>query len=309
MKSYSSDNVQYVNSNGNVNYNWYNNRKAVRPFWGGKCNKVRETPKLESHHQKNKQPFLPYNYGKINTKERTIMEETRTVCFQEVCDFGNLYKAYRKSKCGRGHKASNLKFQAHALDGICQIKQTLEEKTYQVSPYHEFTIYEPKERIIRSCSFKDKIVQHSVCDNYLLPMLKTEFIKTNYAGQIGKGTLFGLDCLKEHMLSAFLKYGYDCWIIKADISKYFYSIDHDLLKDIVKYHVKDEDAYWLCEKYIDSTDGKGLPLGNQISQVFALLYLSGLDHFITEELGIEYYGRYMDDFYLIVPDKEVQSIT
>ena len=232
------------------------------------------------------------------------MEETRTVCFQEVCDFGNLYKAYRKSKCGRGHKASNLKFQAHALDGICQIKQTLEEKTYQVSPYHEFTIYEPKERIIRSCSFKDKIVQHSVCDNYLLPMLKTEFIKTNYAGQIGKGTLFGLDCLKEHMLSAFLKYGYDCWIIKADISKYFYSIDHDLLKDIVKYHVKDEDAYWLCEKYIDSTDGKGLPLGNQISQVFALLYLSGLDHFITEELGIEYYGRYMDDFYLIVPDKE-----
>lgn len=57
--SYNSDNVQYVNSNGNVNYNWYNNVKGVRPFWGGRRNRVGETPKLESHHQKNKQPFLP----------------------------------------------------------------------------------------------------------------------------------------------------------------------------------------------------------------------------------------------------------
>ena len=56
--SYSSNNVQYVNSNGNVNYNWYNNVKGVRPFWDGRRNRVRETLKLESHHQKNKQPFL-----------------------------------------------------------------------------------------------------------------------------------------------------------------------------------------------------------------------------------------------------------
>ena len=106
------------------------------------------------------------------------------------------------------------------------------------------------------------------------------------------------------MYLAYIKYGYDCWIVKADISKYFYNIDHDILKDIVKYHVEDDDVYWLCEKFIDSTDGKGLPLGNQISQVFALLYLSGLDRFITGELGVKYYGRYMDDFYLIVKDKE-----
>ena len=68
VKSYSSDNVQYVNSDGNVNYNWYNNRKAVRPFWGGKCNKVRETLKLESHQQKNRQPFLPLKIGQDKYK-------------------------------------------------------------------------------------------------------------------------------------------------------------------------------------------------------------------------------------------------
>lgn len=197
-----------------------------------------------------------------------------------------------------------MKFQISALDGIYQIKRSLETKTYQVSPYHEFVIYEPKERIIKACSFKDKIVQHSVCDNVLLPNLKTEFIQTNYAGQIDKGTLYGLDCLREQMCLAYLKYGYNCWIVKADISKYFYSIDHEKLKNIVRYHVKDNNIYWLCEKFIDSTQGKGLPLGNQISQVFALLYLSGLDHFITGELGVEYYGRYMDDFYLIVNSKD-----
>ena len=224
--------------------------------------------------------------------------------FEKVSNFGSLYQAYLKSKSGKGFSKSSQKFQVVALDGIHQIKRRLETKAYQVSKYNEFTIYEPKERIIKSCSFVDKIVQHSLCDNVLIPRLGKEFIQTNYGGQIGKGTLYGLECLKAHMYLACCKYGYDCWVIKADISKFFYNIDHDILKDIVRYFVGDIDVYWLCEKFIDSTDGLGLPLGNQVSQVYALLYLSGLDHFITGELGVKYYGRYMDDFYLIVQDKE-----
>ena len=144
-----------------------------------------------------------------------------------------------------------------------------------------------------------------MCDNVLLPKLKPEFIQTNYAGQKNKGTLYGLDCLSAQMQLAYYKYGYNCWIVKGDVSKYFYSIDHARLKDIVRYFIEDNDLYWLCEKFIDSTNEEvGLPLGNQISQVFALLYLSGLDHFVTGELGVKYYGRYMDDFYLIVENKQ-----
>lgn len=224
--------------------------------------------------------------------------------FEKVVDFGNLYQAYLKSKSGKGFSKSSQKFQIAALDGIHQIKRRIETKTYNVSKYNEFTIYEPKERIIKSCSFVDKIVQHSLCDNVLTPRLNKEFIQTNYAGQIGKGTLYGLECLKAQMYLAYQKYGYDCWIVKADISKFFYNIDHDILRDIVGYFIEDKDVYWLSEKFIDSTEGLGLPLGNQISQVYALLYLSGLDHFITGELGVKYFGRYMDDFYLIVQDKE-----
>ena len=218
--------------------------------------------------------------------------------FKKICDINNLNIAYKKSK----HK--DLEFQLNLSEKLQELKDKLETKTYEISPYHEFTVFEPKERLIKACSFQDKIVQHSICDNVLLPSLKTEFIRTNYAGQIGKGTHYGLDCLKAQMYLAYNKYGYYCWIIKADIRKFFYNIDHNILKDIVKYFVKDEDVYWLCVKFIDSTEGKGLPLGNQVSQVFALLYLSGLDHFITGELGVKYYGRYMDDFYLIVKTKE-----
>ena len=224
--------------------------------------------------------------------------------FETICDFGNLYKAYKKSKSGKGFNKSSARFQIAALDGIYQLKRRLETKTYQVSPYHQFTIYEPKERVIKACSFQDKIVQHSLCDNVLLPSLKEEFIPNNFAGQSGKGTLYGLDWLKSQMYLAYCKYGFDCWIVKADISKFFYNINHDILKDIVGYFVKDEDVYWLCERFIDSSEGIGLPLGNQISQVYALMYLSGLDHFITGELGVKYYGRYMDDTYIISNSKE-----
>ena len=172
--------------------------------------------------------------------------------FDDVIDFNNLYRAYKDDCSGNGHKNAKQKFKLAALDGICQIQSRLQNKTYKVSPYSEFVIREPKERKIKAGGFVDKIVQHSICDNVLHPTLKTEFLPNNFAGQEDKGTLYGLDWLRGQMYLAYQKYGYDCWIVKADISK----------------------------------------------------FLSGLDHFITGELGVPYYGRYMDDFYLIVESKE-----
>lgn len=107
------------------------------------------------------------------------------------------------------------------------------------------------------------------------------------------------------MKSFYKRYGHRGYILKCDVSKFFYNISHEQMKDIVEYYFSyDPDICWLCNLFIDSTDGKGLPLGNQINQGFALLYLDGMDKLITRELGIEYYARYMDDFYLIHPSKE-----
>lgn len=225
--------------------------------------------------------------------------------FEKVVDFHNMYKAFRRAKSGKGYKKSSARFNASVLDGVHRLIDELKTKTYTISPYNEFKVYEPKERIIQTTSFKDKVVQHCLCDNVIMPRLGKVFIRENCAGQKGKGTLFGLDLLREQMEAFYSRYGFNGCILKCDITKYFYNISHEQLKDIVRYHFGyDSDVCWLCNLFIDSTEGKGLPLGNQINQGFALLYLDGMDKLIKYELGIEWYGRYMDDFYLIHPNKE-----
>lgn len=220
-----------------------------------------------------------------------------------ICDFENLYKAYRSAKSGKKFNSSTAKFQNVSLDGIHLLKEQLENQTYRMNPYNEFIIHEPKERVIKSCSFKDKVVQHCLCDEILHPRLRSEFIQTNYAGQIGKGTHYGMNCLKSHMTDFYCKHGLNGFVLKCDIEKFFYRIDHEVLKDIVDYHFSDDYTTWLNHLLIDSTDSPGLPLGNQVAQVYALLMLNGLDHMIIGDLGIYHYGRYMDDFYLIHQSK------
>lgn len=224
--------------------------------------------------------------------------------FEKITDFNSLYNAFKKAKAGKGYKGSSAKFQTMALYGIHRLKELLETREYKVLDYNEFYVYEPKKRLIAAASFRDKIVQHSLCDNVLLPRLKDEFIWHNFAGQKGKGTLFGLNELKSDVLSFYNQYGMDGYILKADVTKFFYTIDHDLLKNILREYFSDDGVLWLCDLIIDSTSNPGLPLGNQTSQVFALLYLNKMDHFITEDLKIQFYGRYMDDFYLIHHSKE-----
>ena len=225
--------------------------------------------------------------------------------FEKVVDFDNMYWAFRRAKRGKGCKKSSARFNLAALDGVNALISQLEDKTYEVSDYSEFEVKDPKTRIILTSSFKDEVIQHSLCDNVIMPRLQRVFILDNCAGQKGKGTLFGLDRLSEQMQQFHSKYGFHGYILKCDITKFFYNISHDQLKDIVHYHFGyDPDVCWLCDLFIDSTEGKGIPLGNQINQGFALLYLDSMDKLIKHELEIEYYGRYMDDFYLIHPSKE-----
>ena len=225
--------------------------------------------------------------------------------FEKATDFENMYRAFRKARRGKGYKRSSARFDAAALEGVHALMWQLRSKTYRVSDYTEFKVYEPKERIIQTSSFKDKVIQHCLCDNVIMPKLEKVFLHENSAGQKGKGTLFALELLTEQMEQYYRKYGRRGYILKCDIRKYFYSIQHEQLKDIVEYHFGyDPDICWLCNLFIDSTEGPGIPLGNQINQGFALLYLDGMDKVIRYQLGIEYYGRYMDDFYLIHPSKE-----
>ena len=245
--------------------------------------------------------------------------------FSRVYDFGNLYAGFLKARRGKRGKASVAKFEANLLEAICLLSEMLKNRTYKPSDYFVFRVYEPKERVVMTNAFKDKVVQHSLCDNILEPAFSRAFIRDNYASQRGRGTHDGLYRLEKFMRSYYFtrkaraeqerreaglpppapgaaSYA-DGWVLKCDISKYFYSIPHEPLKRIVRKHISDPDVLWLVDMIIDSTADPGIPIGNQTSQWFAVTYLSGLDHFIKEKLGIRYYGRYMDDFYLIHEDK------
>jgi retron-type reverse transcriptase len=224
--------------------------------------------------------------------------------YQKIYSFDSLYRAYRKARRGKRWKGAAAKFEVNLLEALNLLSRQLEAKTYRLSPYNTFEVFEPKRRVVMSNAYKDKVVQHALCDNVLSPALTRSFITDNYASQEGKGTHYGLDRLQEFLRRFYRKNGVDGWILKCDVSKYFYSIKHDVLKSLIRRKIADPDVWWLVEMIIDSTEGnEGIPIGNQSSQLFALSYLDGMDHFIKEKLGIKHYGRYMDDFFLIHEDK------
>lgn len=224
--------------------------------------------------------------------------------FETMCSFENLYDAYKKARSGKRDKAACAEFELRTLDNIAKLREELVNKTYKMQKYNTFLVHEPKERVVMASSFRDRIVQHSLCDNVFQKRILPHFIYDNYASQKGKGTHFGLRRLHKFMYQYYCNHGSEGWILKGDISKYFYSIDHDILKRQIQKLIQDKDILNLCNLIIDSTEGKGLPIGNQTSQAFALLYLNDLDHLIKDKMGIKYYGRYMDDFYIIMPEKE-----
>lgn len=117
--------------------------------------------------------------------------------FEQVYDFGNLYAGFLKARRGKRHKPSVAKFEANLLEALCLLSEMLKTKTYRPSDYFVFKVYEPKERIVMTNAFKDKVVQHSLCDNILEPAFSKAFIRDNYASQSGRGTHDGLYRLEE----------------------------------------------------------------------------------------------------------------
>jgi hypothetical protein len=246
--------------------------------------------------------------------------------YEQVHDFNNLYTAYRKSRLGKRKKNTVARFEATLLEQLALLSEQLKTREYKMSPYHSFWVHEPKTRLVKTNAFRDKVVQHSLCDFVLEPVLQRSFIKDNYAVQVNKGTHYGLNRLRDFMRSYFFARkgradaerraagleplpteagGYaDGWVLKCDVKKYFYSIPHDQLKQLIRRSISDDGILWLVDMIIDSTDDPGIPIGNQTSQWFAIAYLDGFDHFVKEQLRVEYYGRYMDDFFLIHENKE-----
>ena len=224
---------------------------------------------------------------------------------ETVLDFSNLHKAVKKSLNSIRWKSSSIKYEDNELSHINALIKEVNDGTYKISTYVEFTIFEPKERHIISTRLRDRVLQRSLCDNYLYKEITRHFIYDNYACQLGKGTDFARKRLKVHLLRFYRKHGRDGYALKCDIKNYFGSVPHYVAKEAIRKIVADDWAYEQVANIIDSYSGEcGIGLGSQVSQLIMLSVLNDLDHIIKERYRCKYYGRYMDDFIILSDSKE-----
>lgn len=259
--------------------------------------------------------------------------------YNSIVDIKIIQDMYDKRvKLNTKNKKKLEKFENNYVSNIIYIKNILNDKKYIPGKYNIFIIKEPKIRLIMSQNVIDKIINHVVSEYFLVNIYDKTLIDTNIATRKNKGTHYGIKLLKKYINEIKNEKFY---ILKFDISKYFFNLDHEILKKLVRKKIKDKDVLKIIDNIIDSTDsdyvnktinllkkkeiekinnkneeliksinniplykkGKGLPIGNMSSQVLAIMYLNELDHYIKETLKIKYYIRYMDDGILIHKDK------
>lgn len=225
--------------------------------------------------------------------------------FDEAIEFGNLYRALKKSCRNVRWKDSVVGYEANGLKNTLHLMEDLKSGKYKISPYQQFMIFEPKVRTIVATRLRDRQVQKALCDGGLYEDMTEHLIHDDGACQTGKGTDYTFNRLTAHLRRYSLKHGDEGWVLKCDIRKFFPSTRHEVAKAAVRKRIRDERACTMVCNVIDSFDGEvGIGLGSQISQLVELCVLDDLDHFIKERLRVKHYIRYMDDFILIHEDKE-----
>jgi RNA-directed DNA polymerase len=226
-------------------------------------------------------------------------------CFNQITEYVNLEKSFFQAiNKNYRYKRKALEFGADLTYNINNLREELINGTYQFGKYSSFYIYEPKKRFIQCPDFRDKIIQCAIC-KVLSPFYEKSFITDTYACINNRGTHRASDKMQLFLKQAHTEYGQSAQIIKFDISEFFFSIDREILKNILAKKIKCHKTLALIHKIIDSSPGeKGLPLGNMTSQLFANIYLNELDQYCKRNLSIKYYVRYMDDCVIICKDKK-----
>lgn len=246
----------------------------------------------------------------------------KKIIYDEAINIENLLDVYKIIRSNTKNKKKLVAFELFLSSNLVNIYNALKYKNYNHGKYNIFLIKKPKLRVILSESLNDKIVNHLVSKYMLFPVILPTLIDANIATVKNKGSSYGIKLLKKYINNLKTKYD-NIYILKLDIKKYFFNIDHQILYEKLRKIIKDEDCLKLVENIIDSTNAsyvneninnllkklptysfkKGLPIGNMSSQLLAIFYLSDVDHYIKEKLKIKHYIRYMDDFVLLHYDK------
>jgi len=227
--------------------------------------------------------------------------------WNQVIDFENLYHAYRAACKGKRYRWESLKFKKNLEENLIGLQNNLIWNMYEPDPYRQFYVFEPKKRLISAPTFRDRVVHHALVQ-VIEPIFENRFVNDTFACRVGRGTHAAMRHVERCARAAHRQWG-SYYVLKCDVSKFFPSVDHDVLKRIVGRTIADTWVMGLTDVIIRSyesadQDGKGIPIGALTSQLFANLYLNPLDHYLKEERRVKYYGRYMDDFVILHNDKQ-----
>lgn len=224
--------------------------------------------------------------------------------FYENLTYEKLLEAHIKSRKGKGYRKEIILFNLKQEEYIMYLLEKLKNKTYKHGGYTTFYISEPKVRKIEKSRYIDRIVHRWVVDNFLEPYFVPQFIYSSFACLKNKGMHKSAKYVKEKMQHCKRIWG-EYYILKMDIAKYFDNINKNILLDIIKRKIKDENILWLIKEILFSQKReKGLEIGNYTSQMFANIYLNEVDQYVKHKLKIKYYCRYLDDSVLMVKTKK-----
>jgi len=226
--------------------------------------------------------------------------------FAHIISIPNLLSAWREFKKGKLKKRDVSQFELHLEDNIFQLHRDLASKKYRHNFYEEFYTYDPKRRHIHKASVRDRVV-HQAVYRVLYPIFDTHFIYDSYSSRKDRGTHLGVERAYSACRKVSKNWNKKVYVLKCDVRKFFDSIDHSILRGLIDKKISNRDGMGLIDLLFQSFEkerGKGLPLGNVTSQLFANIYFNEFDQFAKHTLKIKYYFRYCDDFIIIHEDRE-----
>lgn len=218
--------------------------------------------------------------------------------FEKICSTENLELADIIARKGKNGQYGIKLHDKNRMQNIQELYETLISGKYRTSPYTTFKVYEPKERVVyRLPYFPDRILHHAIM-NILEPIFVSAFTADTYSCIKTRGIHAAVRNVKRSLVDRINTQ----YCLKLDIKKFYPSVDHDVLKRLLRRKIKDQQLLNLLDEIIDSAPG--LPIGNYLSQYFANFYLSGLDHWLKEVKRVQYYFRYADDIVIFSSQKE-----
>ncbi len=226
--------------------------------------------------------------------------------FNDVICVDNLLLAWKEFRKGKQSKNDTVRFELNLEDNLFDLHHRLDSLEWKPDPYEMFLVNDPKLRKIHKATVRDRVLYQAVY-RVLYQVFDPTFIFHSYASRDCKGTHAGIIVFEKYIRQVSSNYKNSAHVVKCDIRKFFDSIDHNILFSLIQRKINDSDLVALIRKIIESfstSSGKGLPLGNVTSQLFANIYMNQLDQYIKRELKVKCYVRYCDDFVLISPSKE-----